>query len=252
MKLFPLSPLVTYGGIVTIAAIAVVLLVNDGSFEKKDLAAGLFALFGTFIGALLAFRLEQGKEQTRDERARKAALNRALLVLGVHHNEIRTYRDLLLPFKHPFELAFNLDALQPADVGMHQKFDELDFLLQSSTPNVLFELIIEQARFDQAMEAVKLRNEFFVRKIQPTMAALGLTGRMVSVQELEAKLGDYLFGGAMQGAGMVREQIDASNESVPAMAKKLRAVAKELFPDERFVEFTTVALPNEAMSAVSG
>ncbi|RNF85258.1 hypothetical protein EER27_05690 [Lysobacter psychrotolerans] len=219
---------------------------SDGSFEAKDVAAGLFALFGTFAGALLAFRLEENREKAREVRAQKTALNRALLVLGFHHNEIRTFRNLIAPHRTDIELAFNLPASQPPEqIDMRQKFDELDFLLDSSAPQVLFDLIIEQERFDQALQAVRQRNEFYVREVQPVFAAQGLNNRRVSMAELKSKLGEYLFGGALQGAETIREHIEGSNESIPVAVEKLRKVAKELFPDEKFLMFEKVLLPHE-------
>jgi hypothetical protein len=66
---------------------------------------------------------------------------------------------------------------------------------------------------------------------------------------LETKLGEYLFGGALQGARTIREHIDGSNESIPIAFEKLRKIAKELFPDEKFVSFEIVPLPYELAEA---
>lgn len=241
-----LPPWLFYVAVVVVAAAALVLFTTDGSFERKDLAAGLFALLGTFAGALLAFRLEESREKAKEVRAQKTALNRGLLVLGFHHNEIRTYRNLIAPYKTDIELAFNLPASQPPEqIDMRQRFDDLDFLLDSSTPQVLFDLIIEQERFDQALQAVRQRNEFYVREVQPVFAAKGLNNRLVSTAELESELGEYLFGGALQGAETIREHMEGSNESIPAAFEKLRKVAKELYPDEKFVKFDLLPLANE-------
>ena len=176
----------------------------------------------------------------------KSAINRALVVLGYQHNEVRTYRDLMLPYKLDIELAFNFPASQPPDhVDMRQRFDELDFLLDSKRPQILFELIIEQERFDQAMAMIRHRNEFYVEKVQPAFARLIGNGKRVPGGEVEAALGEYLYGGAIQGAISMREQIDGSNVSIPSLQDRLREAAKELYPGEKFVRFDTVPLANE-------
>lgn len=235
-----------YAVIVVVASTALILFAVDGSFERKDLAAGLFALFGTFAGALLAFRLEESRDRAKEVRTQKAAINRALVVLGYQHNEVRTYRDLMLPYKHDIELAFNFPASQPPEhADMRQRFDDLDFLLASSTPQILFELIIEQERFDQAMAMIRHRNEFYVNQVQPVFAHFIGNGNLVSSAELKATLGEYLYGGAMQGATSMRSHIEDSNMSLPELQEKLRNVAKEIYKDEKFVRFDPVPLANE-------
>jgi hypothetical protein len=227
----------------------------DGTLDNKDLGTGLLALLGTFAGALLAFRLEESRDRAKDVAAQKAALNRALLVLGYHHNEIRTYCDLIAPYKQDIELAFNFPASEPPDHGdLRQRADELNFLLESRDPQILFELIIEQNRFDQAIQAIRIRNAFCVEHIQPAFAREGLNNRLISNREIEAKLGEYLYGAAIHGSQTMRDHVLASNQSLPDLATKLRAVAKELYPDERFVQFDTFPLPNEraAAAAASG
>jgi hypothetical protein len=224
----------------------------DHTLDNKDLGTGLLALLGTFAGALLAFRLEESRERAKQIAAQKAALNRALLVLGYHHNEIRTYCDLISPYQLDIELAFNFPASEPPDHShLRQHPDELNFLLDSSDPQVLFDLIIEQNRFDQAMQAIHTRNVFYVEQVQPAFARAGLNNRRVSDVEIKAGLGEYLYGGALHGAQTLKDHLHASNDSLPALATKLRAIAKQLYPDERFVSFQTIALPNERAAAAA-
>lgn len=130
--------------VVVVAATTLVLFATDGSFERKDLASGLFALIGTFAGALLVFRLEESRERAKEMRAQKAALDRALVVLGFQHNEVRNYRDLMAPYKTDIELAFKFPASQPPEqFDLRQRLDDLDFLLDLSNPQILFDLAIE-------------------------------------------------------------------------------------------------------------
>jgi len=49
----------------------------------------------------------------------------------------------------------------------------------------------------------------------------------------------------------MRDHVLASNQSLPALATKLRAVAKQLYPDERFVQFEHLPLPNERAAAAA-
>lgn len=240
----------------TLLSVAIVtilfLVIADGSIGVKDLASGLFALLGTFVGALLAFRLEEGKEKSKESVARKAALNRAIVVLGYQHNEVRTYRDLVARYKTDIELAFSFPASQPPErIDVVQKFDDLTFLLNSNEPQVLFELIIEQIRFDQVLQSIRHRNAFYVEKVQPALSAEGLNNRQVSNVELKQRLGEYLYEGALMGARNILEHLNGSNESLPEMIANVRKVAKRLFPNDKFVSFEAVPLPSEIKESQS-
>ena len=239
MKSPKVSPWLLYVGFIALAAFALILFVRDGSFGESQIATSIFALIGTFFGALFAFRLQESKEKAKEVKARKTALNRALLVLGMHHNEIQNYIKELSPYVSEVDRAFNLPASQPVEnLDLRQKFDELDFLLESSNPNILVELIIEQQRFDQVMQAIKLRNNFYVNEVQPVFAAQGLNHRLVAREELREKLGERLFEGAITQVKMVYDHVGSSNDSLQEVFGKLRTVAKELFPSEGFVQFS--------------
>lgn len=215
-------------------------------FSLADFAKALFPFLGTFVGAFLAFRLQEYREELKDERARIASLNRALLVLGVQHNEIRGYLKLMAPYKSEIEMAFNFPAIQPQEkLEISQKFDDLDFLLRSSDPNLLFELIIEQGRFDQAIAAIRVRNIFYVQELQPVLAQKKLNNKLLSRMDLEKEVGEYLFGGAVNGANSMVSHVRDSNESLPALFDKLRKISKELYPSEKFLEFSLLPLAEE-------
>lgn len=232
--------------LVVVFVSALLFVVAEGDVETKDLASGLFALLGTFTGALLAFRFEEEKEKSKEKFARKAALNRAIVVLGYQHNEVRTYRELVAPYANDVELAFNFPASQPPErIDVVQKFDELTFLLNLNEPQIVFELIIEQVRFDQVLQSIRNRNAFFVEKVQPVFAARGFNNRLVNSGELQHGLGEYLYGGALMGARNIREHLDGSNESLPIMIDKVRKVAKGLFPGDKFVSFAVIPLAGE-------
>ena len=231
---------------VVAVTVALVWFAIAGIFSPVDFAKALFPLLGTFVGAFLAFRLQEYREELKDEKTRRVSLNRALLVLGVQHNEIRGYLILTAPYKSEIEMAFNFPAIQPQEkLEVSQKFDDLDFLLESSDPNLLFELIIEQGRFDQAIESIRVRNIFYVRELQPVLAAKKINRKSLSRIELEAEVGEYLFGSAVNGANSMISHVRKSNESLPALFEKLRKVSKQLYPSEKFVEFSLLPLADE-------
>ena len=114
---------------------------------------------------------------------------------------------------------------------------DLVFLLEKS-PQLLFELSIEQERFDQILEAVRIRNGFYVDEVQPAIERTGMLGRFVGLIEAERLLGQRVFGAAISQAKTVFVHLNSSKESIPPAVNKLRATAKEHFPETKFVSFT--------------
>lgn len=220
------------------AALSVALVLDIGAISSKDLIAPLLSLFGTFFGATFAFRLNEEKELRKLLELRREALNRALFVLIRQANAIHQLKQEFERFPSPFEKAFNLPAIKPPPYqDLVHAFSDLEFLLDSSNPGLLMELAIEQERFHQALESLRLRNEFYVEEVQPALAALALNGKRISMEQAAEFLGERLFHGAMNGAKNTWQCILASNESIPAVHKSLFQTAKMLFPGNKFTTY---------------
>jgi hypothetical protein len=235
---------------VLVGAAAVALAMHDGGFSSGDLATGLLAMMGTYLGALFAFRLEESRERRRDLKSKSAALNRCITVLLLQYNEVRNYLDRLTPYKSDVELAFNFPALQPPDnFDFRQKMDDLAFMLETASPQLLLDVFLEQQRFDQALAAIKQRNEFYVLQVQPPFAAAGLNNRLVTMKELQDGLGEMIFGGAMNSAKTMREHLQSTELSSLQAVRKVRRLAKTLFPADKFLTCDAAeALPDEEPS----
>jgi hypothetical protein len=173
--------------IFSLAAIGFILIIFlEVEIIKRDqLVAPLMSVFGTFFGATFAFRLNEDKEARKLNDARKDSLNRALFVIMRQVNAVHNLRKDYEAKTNTFERAFNIPALKPpAYDDLVFNFIELDFILTSKEPNILMELSIEQERFQQALECVRIRNEFYVEQIQPKLASLALNGTIVRPSEL--------------------------------------------------------------------
>ena len=99
-----------YAALVAIVALVTVGGIFSDVIGGKEVAGTLLALFGTFLGALFAFRLNQEKERQLLLQDRKAALNRALFVLHRQYNAICTYQKHLATYTSPIERALMLPA----------------------------------------------------------------------------------------------------------------------------------------------
>lgn len=220
------------------AILAVTITIYTGAASLKDLVTPLLSLFSTFFGATFAFRLNEEKELRKTHALRREAINRALFVLVRQTNAIHQITQNFEKFPSLFEKAFNLPALKPPPYqDLSQSLSDLEFLVETSTPSLLMQVAIEQERFHQALESIRIRNEFYVVEVQPALAALALNGKRVTVEEMAASLGERLFSGAMSGAQSAWEHASLCTQSIPTVHKALFQEAKLLYPEHKFISY---------------
>lgn len=224
---------------VAACAIAVVLLSHYVEpLSPKDLALAVVPVLSTFLGATLAFRLNEKAAEDKEMERRYLALNEALFVLVRQHNAVHQIKSEFDKYNNEYARAFVLPAVKPPSyVDLRQKLDSLTFLLLESEPQILFELSVEQERFEQIQEALRLRNQHYVEQVQPAMTAAGLNDRTVQALEIELKLAVPVYRGAIQAASNVYEQLQKSSKSIFAMHAQLIALSRNLFPGRKFVSY---------------
>lgn len=99
------------------------------------------------------------------------------------------------------------------------------------------EIAIEQERFHQALDSMRIRNEFYVGEVQAALEKLALNGKQVTVVEAASLLGERLFGGAMNGAEIAWQHISSCNETIPTVHEALLRQAKALYPGHKFITY---------------
>lgn len=227
-----------YPGIFAGVVLAGALLLAGKIITEREVASSLLALFGTFLGALFAFRLNEHKEDLKTSRERRDKLNRALFVLARQTNAIVNVHLELQKHKEDFERAFNCPAVTPPPYKeLLIDFDSLGFLLEED-PSLLMKLTIEQEGFHQAMESLRLRNEFYVNEVQREIVAKGLNRQLRTFGALRTELGERLTDGAINQARVMYRLIGEANESLPLVHEQLFALAKKLYPDAQFVRLS--------------
>lgn len=225
-----------YATVVAICALAIVAAVFSRDLGAKEIAGALLALIGTFLGALFAFRLNQEKERQQELRDQKAALNRSLFILHRQYNALVVYGKHLASRSLPVERALMLPAQKPPTYSdLTQNFTDLEFLLETKYANSLMRLTIEQERFEQALESVRLRNEFYVHEVQPALERMNVQGKSVTEEELRKGLGERIFGTAMTSSIEMYNHVPSCTVSIKAMHEELFKAAKGVFPDAKFI-----------------
>lgn len=223
--------------------IIVVLSLYFRTIDLKDVITGIIALFGTFIGATFAFRLNENKELEELNSKRMDAIRMALFVLIRQHNAIQGMLEEYNKYESPIKRAFNLPAKKPAPYeNLMISYTDLDFLLSESDPDFLLRLSIEEERFFQTMESIKIRNEFFVNEVQVEMGRVIRNGTILEIEELELIVGQRIVHGALQSSANAYEFLNMTNESMDSIIKEFIAVAKNIYPDNRFIGYETRGL----------
>lgn len=227
-----------YAAILAAIAGVVIWSIATGIVTGKEVSVAFLASLGTFLGALFAFRLNESKEQTKKLSEQRAAINRALFVLARQRNAIKSFVKYLLPFNSEIERALMLPAHKPPRYeDLRQDFQAVEFLLESGRADLLMRLAIEDERFHQTFESIRIRNEFYVSEVQPELARHGFQGKDVTERQLLEALGERIFGTAINYANNLYFHVEESIKSIPSMHVEVHAVAKELFPNDKFITF---------------
>ena len=99
------------------------------------------------------------------------------------------------------------------------------------------DLSIEQQRFKQLFSAEEMRSDFYVNQVQPVLSSSGLNNGQVNTEILRDALDDRLFFGLINLTNSYFYHLEKTDQSLKIMYEKLRQTAKELYPDEGFIEF---------------
>ncbi len=195
---------------------------------------------GGFIGAYSAFWLKSSDENRKRNERQIDALNSALLTLIRQMNAILVIKRDFDQHVHQLERAFNLPAMKPPSYSdLKQSIDSLSFLIDSSNPHMIMELTIQQERFEQAINSINIRNDFYVNEVQPALSYHNLNGRPLPIEEFQEKLGERLFKGAVNGAEVMYCHVESCNGSLDKVYKELLALSRELYPKAKFFSWTS-------------
>jgi hypothetical protein len=193
-------------------------------------------LAATFAGALSAYHLQNRREKIKEEKKKISDLNIALFTLLRQMNALASVKKDLDKYRDDKSRFFKLPPLQTNSYSdIRFDFQSLAFMLVSDDPNILHHLLVEQERFQQAIDAIKIRSEYQVKTIQPLLEAGDIGNKQVTWAEAEAAIGKYKLEGLVRGTDQVYYHVDESFNSSKNMLASLHASAKKQFPGVKFL-----------------
>lgn len=194
-------------------------------------------LAGAFFGAWSAFELERKLEARREMDRWALAGERAVFDLWRMINVlVLIQRQVIDPVRdHPARHLVMLPRMATQADEIRLDFDSLGFLLSRRRRSMLFELAVEQQRYDTALRAMKLRDEMHLREAQPKLESAGIEeGVAYPRDRIIAVLGPRLN----KTLAMITDDaiggIDGALHSLESAAVRLRGTLVDLFPGRDF------------------
>jgi hypothetical protein len=203
-------------------------------------------VLSAFAGTSAAFYLERSKKEDEEKKKELSAGNRAIFLISQQYNILNTLKNQLIePYKDNPGAWVNIPAVLPR---CHDdlRFDvaALEFLLDSSNPNILGELLVAEQRFLEAIKTVNERSILHRDRLQSQIAALKYErGTYVLPGELEAGLDKEVVGGLKTLTAALIEHVNEGMEGLTNVYRKLADHLSMMFPGKRIIK---LKLPEDA------
>ncbi|MCC6409551.1 MAG: hypothetical protein IT453_20500 [Planctomycetes bacterium] len=148
----------------------------------SDWLAAVATLVAAFLGSFLAYWLERNLEKRRAQETQIAECNRALIGLIRQLNFLAMIdKEIIQPHReHPARELFMRPYWAVAEGIGAVDLNALNFLVEFKAAKLLFDLHIEQERFQTAVSAMKRRSQMYAEQLRP--ALLDATAAMGGVQ----------------------------------------------------------------------
>jgi len=146
----------------------------------------LATLVAAFSGAWIAFRFERHSKNDEIIKNNIATANRALYTIYNMWNTLtQYYDDVISECEHKDDAWLNMAAIPATSTGLSQfSYNELDFILQSSSPNTYANLLLEEQRFSSSIKLISMRTDLIINTVFPRMANAGINPGTESNQQI--------------------------------------------------------------------
>lgn len=207
--------------------------------EWKDVLAVLASLVASFAGAWAAFRFQAYQKDQEEDKKSVGAGNRAIYTVFALWNVLEQYRkEVLEPYRGRPDAWLNLAAhpAPPVKVDRFQSSD-LQFLLERGKASVFASLMLEEQRFNLAVDLIRSRSDLVLNAVFPRMASAGFrVGQSHAIEDVEAALGEDVCHQLKQTTAAIYQNVGEDLTSLRSLYSELRQGLQSLFPDSKFVE----------------
>lgn len=207
------------------------------NIKFNDYIPALVTLLAAFLGARYAFSLQNEKIKRDQIQSNVAAGNKAVFLISRQINELDTIKEQIIDPERNQDIKFlTIRPFFLRDLE-HLKFDTdaLSFLLQTDHRELLSELTIEEARFQQTINAVNRRSHLHLKEIQPLLEKAGfIEGNNYTISFIRDALGDRIFTSLQRATDDMIHHVDKTLDTLTVMVNKLSNSLSEIYPKEKF------------------
>lgn len=213
-------------------------------FTPDALVNGFSTLVGALIGAMLAYALQRRFQKTLDHKNALTAghrlmfallqqINTVLLIQRDYvHAELQNHgRFLSIPATPLFDTTKNILELP-----------ELSFLLETKAGRaILYDFYIAQENYIEALNQWNLRSTLHFEKVQPALAASGISsGGSITEEDLQNALGAHVFGSIVNSTDNCIESLQRAFAKLSEIKVQTRAYLVSRFKTNDFTDFDSL------------
>ena len=200
----------------------------------------LATLVAAFYGAKYAFQFQKDKEMEDNKRQNVVNGNSAIFNLMRMTSTLRNVQKQIIdPARdRPARFLEMRPTLHSIKDDIKLNIETLYFLLETDYRNLLGELVIEEARYQSALDAIKERSRLHIEEVQPLLErACTVEGGDYSLAQIENALGIRLYTTIQQATEQAIDHVDSTVVSLTQVADKLTASLKKQYPNETIISF---------------
>lgn len=207
--------------------------------EWKDFFAAVVALIASFAGAWAAFRFESRRRADDIRRKNIGAGNRSIYGVYALWNVLEQFRkEVLEPCRGRPDAWLNLSA-HPTAPTVTDRFQtaDLQFLLEQGKAEIFASIMLEEQRFNLAIDLIRVRSELVLNAVFPRMAAAGfMVGQPQNQVDVEEALGVDLCHKLKQITAAIFQNVDEDIASLRSLYTNLRRTLQTLYPEHEFLQ----------------
>ena len=206
----------------------------------KEIAPSITTLAAAFFGAWFAFLLQIKEKEDKERKEIVASVNQVLFSLFQRANSLKLFQiDNIDPLRNnPGIHIAMLPILSVKDEVIKFNIDKLDFLLETKHKQLVFDLYVEDRRYESAVNVIEHRSNLHLHEVQPMIQAGGIKqGKDYPESAYREALGEMLYTHLKNSTEQVVYHVDRTVKSTMDAKNNLLRALKDVYPDEKFIDF---------------
>lgn len=222
------------------------------TIDMADIINPLTTLVAAFAGSWSAFKWHEWHERKKIVENNIHAANKALYTLSNMWGVLYNYKIAIIdPYREKEDAWLNLPAgYNEYNGAAGFNLDDLAFLLGTEHANAVRNLLIEEQRFSQIMQNIRMRSNLVINHVFEKLSRARISvGQPQTEEEMEEVLGTGVVVQLRHITKAIIKDVDKSLTTVMAVHDELRDTMKAIYPGRKFIQ---IQLKDENQRKASG